>query len=338
MPKAKIENNPSIDIFFRAKESNSKTILVTGGSGYIGQVFVDSYARAHPQHKVIVITRDSNKARSRYPNISIVEADYGNQRQIEKILKNYGVSAVVHLAAGLTPQDAQDNVFKSKALFRAMEKQSVRQLVYSSSITVYEPKDNGRAFVEKDATKLSGNNNYSGSKRAVEELVLQRKNWTSMILRYGVAIGTSSDRTIGVSPKNQGILPKYMAAAYTGSVFQIPDDGSMKRDFIDVRDLASATDKALTWVNEKTSPQTIILNVGSGKPRTINALIRTLETVSQRTINVSPSNSKPSIPASFLDIGLIKMVLNWEPLIPFWQSISDAWYFYTTHGVIQTNK
>lgn len=306
-----------------------KALLVTGGTGYVGSVFVDYYARQHPSDNVVVIARSSKPSLQFPPNVDIILGDYGDREKIERTIQRYGVTQVLHMATELNNTESAKNVSKGKTLLEAMQNTGVDQLVYSSSFMVYQSPGvgSGGRLAEDSQTKLPSLESYAESKLAVETMISDRKDWKSVILRYGIVIGSSANHRFGDARQSQGILSTYLNAARHSVAIDMPDDGSAARDYIDVQDVAGATDDALMFIGRQKSPGTTVLNVGSGQTQSINQLIHIVERVAGVSIQINRSPNPPGVPVSFLDTALIQKTLGWEPKFSFEQSVSNSWRF-----------
>lgn len=326
-PMSRLQNTASKDLLFsRCQRNKNKTILVTGGTGYIGSIFVDTYAKAHPNHKIVIVARNTSKL-SKFPNnVEIIKADYGNQIQMEAILREYQVSQVVHLAA-VAGSNTYENISKTEALFNAMELQGVRQLVYSSSLMIYEPLPLEYEKIYEEAAKVEpDSNSYASSKLAIEDMIFNKKNWRSIILRYSIGIGTNQDQTIGDTRPYQPILNTIIKAIMDGQILRLPDDGTARKDLVDVQDLADATGKSLAWLAKEDNPSVVVLNAGSGKSYSTNEMVEAVEEFSGRKLTVERASHKPAHPI-VLNIDLINKVLNWKPLVSLNTSIRNTWNF-----------
>jgi UDP-glucose 4-epimerase len=330
---------PTTDVFFGSSThtvDQPKTILVTGGTGYIGSVFVDHYAKAHPAHQLIVVTRQvpSTIETPKHPNVQYIQADYGDQNDMQRILTQRGVSQVLHLAAGLENADSVENIAKCQALFEAMDASGVKQLVYGSSLMVYQKPTNPDGCVSEEAAiKEPSCQEYGAAKVAVEDLIKAHPDWKSVILRYAIAIGTSPDGTIGDKRPPTGILASFFKAALNSTPYEMGDNGQKSRDFVDVHDIATATEKALDWLSGQKNNQAVTLNVGSGRPEPFMELKALIESVSNKVINVNFKDRAPYLPVYFLDISRIKELLGWEPEVPLATSIKNDWQFFIRQQV-----
>ncbi len=199
-------------------------ILVTGGAGYIGSHTCVELLNAGKE--IVVLDNFANSSRkslervrqiSRKP-FAVVEGDIRDQAVLEKTLKDFGCTAVIHFA-GLksvlesvnSPLDYYDNnVIGSHRLLRAMQTSGVKRMIFSSSATVYgDPK----FLPYTEDHPLNPVNPYGRTKLIVEEMLRDLSasdpTWSIGILRYFNPIGAHESGLIGEDPKGvpNNLLP-----------------------------------------------------------------------------------------------------------------------------------
>ena len=180
-----------------------KTLLVTGGAGYIGSHAAVAFAQAG--YKVVILDNFANAGRENLDGIAKIlghevdffECDITNRGALESIFEKYNFDGVLHFAGLKAVGEScekiekyhEKNIFGSIVLFDVMEKFGVKKLIFSSSATVYDQK-NLPPFIEEMPTGTT--NPYGTSKLVIEKLIedyTTHKNWQATSLRYFNPIG-----------------------------------------------------------------------------------------------------------------------------------------------------
>ncbi|HOO52217.1 MAG TPA: UDP-glucose 4-epimerase GalE [Alphaproteobacteria bacterium] len=292
--------------------SDNKNIIVTGGAGYIGSHTCKALSASG--YTPVVIDNLSKGHQDAVKWGPLEQVDIRNTPAISQILSTYAPKAIIHFAAlsevGESVKDPakyfDNNVGGSLSLLQAMRSSSVKNIVFSSSCSVYgEPQ---RIPIDED-TPCQPVNPYGTSKYMVE-LFLEdfRKayglNYAS--LRYFNACGADPDGEIGErhDPETHLIPRALMVAAglenglnLFGEDYNTPD-GTCVRDYIHVNDLATAHIKALEHLCHGGEPLT--LNLGTGKGTSVRQIIETTEKVTGTTLPVTISPRRKGDPASLV--------------------------------------
>ncbi len=330
--------------------TQNNKLLITGGAGYIGShtclelleagfevVVVDNLSNSSPEalHRVERITGK---------NISLYETDIRDHAALLKIFEQEKPQAVIHFA-GLKavgesvekPLEYYDNnIGGTLALLLAMRTSGVRQIVFSSSATVY---GNPATVPIKEDFPLSATNPYGRSKLIVEDmlrdLVFADPSWKVALLRYFNPVGAHESGLIGEDPKGipNNLMPFVSQTAIGlrsfvhvfGSDYPTPD-GTGVRDYIHVVDLAEghvAAIKALsTW--SQNGPLTV--NLGTGRGYSVLEMIQAFEKASGREIPYKIVARRPGdIAACFADPTLAKELLGWETKLDVDRMCADGW-------------
>ncbi|MEL0637471.1 UDP-glucose 4-epimerase GalE [Marinomonas sp. TI.3.20] len=276
-------------------------VLVTGGLGYIGSHTCVQLIAAG--HQPIVIDNLSN---SKEEVLSRIEAlagsrpafhlgDVRDEAFLNSVLVEHDVQAVIHFA-GLKsvgesvakPLEYYDNnVNGSLVLARAMRHAGVKNIIFSSSATVYG--DPQEVPITEDSPTGATTNPYGRSKYIVEEcfrdLFAAEDDWSITLLRYFNPVGAHSSGTMGEDP--QGIpnnLMPFIAQvavgrreklAVFGDDYPTPD-GTGVRDYVHVVDLADGHLAALNALTNK--PGLHIYNLGTGKGSSVLDMVNAFST------------------------------------------------------------
>lgn len=280
-------------------------ILVTGGAGYIGSHTCLELLNAG--NEVVVLDNFANSSRKSLERVqrisnrqlTVVEGDIRDQATIEKVLRDFGCTAVVHFA-GLkavldsvkSPLDYYDNnVIGSQRLLQAMQTCGVKRIIFSSSATVYgDPK----FLPYTEDHPLNPVNPYGRTKLVVEDMLRDQfasdPTWSVGILRYFNPIGAHESGLIGEDPRGvpNNLLPFVAQVAVGrrerlnvwGSDYDTPD-GTGVRDYIHVVDLAQGHVAALASLDR---PACFTVNLGTGKGHSVLEVVRAFEQASGKTI------------------------------------------------------
>ena len=323
-------------------------ILVTGGAGYIGShVCVELLQTGHDVTVFDNFCNSSPESLARIARIAgkaptVVRGDIRDSAALEQALKDSGASAVIHFA-GLKavgesvqkPLDYYDNnVVGTLRLLQAMRACDVRQLVFSSSATVYG--DPQRLPLTEDHP-LSATNPYGRSKLMVEDMLrdLQASDaaWRIGILRYFNPVGAHASGLIGEDPRGvpNNLLP-YVAQVAIGRREQLQvwgddyptPDGTGVRDYIHVVDLAVGHLRALERLQAQ--PGGVTVNLGTGTGYSVLDMVRAFEQASGKPVPYQISPRRPGdIASCYADPAAAAELLGWRAERDLRAMCEDAW-------------
>lgn len=262
-----------------------KTVLVTGGAGYIGSHTVLRLLELGVQPVIFDnLYNSSEESLKRVEQITgkkpiFYKADMRDKEAITQIFKNHKIDSVIHFA-GLKavgesvqkPLEYYDNnIGGTLVLLEVMKEFNVKKLVFSSSATVYGNPE--RLPIDEDCS-LSTTNPYGSTKLYIEgilkDLYVSDNTWNIILLRYFNPVGAHESGMIGENPKGiPNNLTPYIAQVASGKLKEIQvfgndyntPDGTGVRDYIHVMDLAEGHIKALEKVNDA---GVHIYNLGTG--------------------------------------------------------------------------
>ncbi|MCT2535125.1 UDP-glucose 4-epimerase GalE [Aquibacillus koreensis] len=323
-------------------------ILVTGGAGYIGShtcvelletgydiVVLDNFINSHPEslYRVKEITDK---------DFPIIKGDLLDRERIEQVFQNYKITAVIHFA-GLKAVDksVQDpltyyhnNVTGTIQLCSVMQQYRVKNLVFSSSATVYGKAD--QVPIPEDAP-LQTTNPY-GSSKLMNEMILKDlyqsdKEWSITLLRYFNPIGAHPSGEIGEDPNGipNNLMP-YITQVAAGKLNELnvygndydTHDGTGVRDYIHVVDLANGHVKAVDKVLNHTGVETY--NLGTGKGYSVLEMIQTFEQVNNVSIPYKVVDRRAGdVGACFANPTKAEKELNWKASRTIQNMCEDAW-------------
>lgn len=327
---------------------NKQIILVTGGAGYIGshvcvQLLEQGYA-------VVVVDNLSNSSalaierieRISGKSLEFVEADIRDMQSLNGIFATYGITAVMHFAGlkAVGESVAQplryydNNVTGTLHLLECMAKYSVKNLVFSSSATVYgDPASNPI----DESFPLSATNPYGRTKLQIEEILrdlyASDSSWNISILRYFNPVGAHHSGLIGEDPSDipNNLMP-FVAQTASGlrdqlSVFggDYPTkDGTGVRDYIHVVDLAGGHLKALEKLAQ--NPGCITHNLGTGQGYSVLEMVAAFEQACGKTIPYQIVARRPGdIAQCYANPARAEAELGWRAEKDLQAMCADAW-------------
>ncbi len=328
---------------------SAPSILVTGGAGFIGShtcvelirrgfrpVIYDNLANSS---RVAV---DRIRAITGVNHLPLIIGDVRDGAKLEATLKEHACEAVIHFAGlkavGESTQKPLEyysvNVMGTLALVEAMQNAGCRDIVFSSSATVYGDPE-FQPYTE--AHPVRPINPYGQTKLAAENLLRDAATsgagLRAGILRYFNPIGAHASGMIGEDPYGipNNLMP-FVAQVATGrrpilNVFgnDYPTpDGTGVRDFIHVVDLAEAHLAALDALRSK--GETFTLNIGSGKGSSVLDVVRAFEKASGREIPLVFAPRRAGDLASYYaDPALATATLNWQTRLTLDDMCRDQW-------------
>jgi UDP-glucose 4-epimerase len=324
------------------------TVLVTGGAGYIGSHACVALMDAG--YDVVVLDNLCNSslvAVQRMREIcgkspAFIEGDVRDRACLDRIFQSYAVIAVLHFA-GLKavgesvemPLEYYDNnVTGSLVLLAAMREAAVRNLVFSSSATVYG--DPVTVPIREDFA-LAPTSPYGRTKRMVEDILAdwQRANpdWSIGCLRYFNPVGAHPSGRIGEDPQGfpNNLMPFVAQVAVGqreklfifGNDYATPD-GTGVRDYIHVMDLVEGHVVALDYICRHRGLHTI--NLGTGNGVSVLDMVAAFERASGCPVPYEIVGRRPGdIAACWADPGLARQLLNWTASRNLAQMCEDAW-------------
>ena len=303
----------------------SKTILISGASGYIGSHFV-KFFHQKGFHIVGLDLEQPPSALTPYLH-EFLRSDMKEHDVVVDGCSRFDVKAVVHCAAKCLvaesvekPELYQDyNVTRASAFASAAQKAGVKHFLFSSTAATYgEPKT-----VPIPETHLQQPiNPYGETKLAFERTLLKKKKQGLLnvgIFRYFNAAGADPAGEIGeVHEPETHLLPNAIRACMNGSAFSLygndypTRDGTCERDFIHVWDLADAHWRMIESMLKGNSGGTY--NLGTGRGFTVNEVLTEIERQANKRIQRNIENRRPGDPAVLVaDPTRAKTELDWNP-------------------------
>jgi len=326
-----------------------KKILLAGGAGYIGShtavelinsgydvIIADNYSNSCPEavRRIEEITGKSVKA---------YELDIKDKTALETVFKENKIDAVIHFAGLKAVGESvakpvlyyRNNIDTTLSLLECMEEFGVKNIIFSSSATVYG-EENPVPYTE-EMKRGTCTNPYGWTKVMMEQILEDAANadkeLSVVLLRYFNPIGAHESGKIGEDP--QGIpnnLMPYVAQVAVGrrekltifgNDYDTPD-GTCRRDYIHVVDLAKGHVKAIDYILSHEGVE--IFNLGTGTPYSVTEIVETFENVNDMKINHVYGDRRPGdLPESYANADKALEVLGWKTEKTLADMCRDTW-------------
>lgn len=323
-----------------------KTILVTGGSGFIGGVTCRYlYNAGYSVINVDLIERSQTGVVQYVTNV--------NSKLTNKLIKQHNPDAVIHFAADHSvPKSIKDpvgtytnNVMNTITLLNTCVEHNIKNFIFSSSSSVYGnieilgKGDGMRRFSE--SSLIDPMTPYSKSKAMIETILEDYSNAYDLnytALRYFNAAGSHKGKLGYKIDPPEHLLPILVDCAYTGKEFTIfgtdydTPCGTCVRDYTHVDDIAKAHILAAEYLFE--GNKSTIVNIGSQQPKGILQVISEIEKQTDKYIhNIKGPRRKGDMVYTFANNTKAKALFNWDPSKTFTNIIEDEiiWYKHTHH-------
>ena len=329
------------------------TILVTGGTGYIGSHTVVELQKAG--YPVVIIDNLSNSSRDVLDGIEritgirpeFVEADCTDITALKILFDTYpGIKGIINFAASKAVGESMEkpllyyrnNLNTLMNLLDMMGRYDVDGIVFSSSCTVYGEPDHNPVTEQTPIKKATSP--YGNTKQISEEIITDTINsgapFKAVLLRYFNPVGAHPSAEIGELPNGvpQNLVPYLTQTAMGirkelsvfGDDYNTPD-GSCIRDYIDVVDLAKAHVIAIERMLEDKSQDKIeIFNLGTGNGVSVLGLIAAFEKATGVKVphKIAPRRAG-DIEKVWADPSHANNVLGWKADTPIEDTMRNAW-------------
>lgn len=325
-----------------------KTILVTGGAGFIGSHTCVELLNRGDEVVVVDNLRNSKEVSlNRVKDITgktvkFHNADVCDSAAMEAIFKEQKIDAVIHFAGLKAVGESntipltyfENNVSGTVTLLKEMKKAGCHNIVFSSSATVYG--DPASVPINEDFP-LTSTNPYGRSKLMVEDIMRDfskaEPDWNIVLLRYFNPIGAHKSGTIGEDPQGipNNLLP-YITQVAVGKLTELSvfgddyntPDGTGVRDYIHVVDLAIGHLKAIDKMDD--NPGLVAYNLGTGNGYSVLQVIQAFEKASGKKVPYSIKPRRQGDAAEcYASPDLALKELGWKAERGIEEMCEDAW-------------
>jgi len=290
-------------------------IAITGATGFVGKHLVNFLLNRG--HDVIAIGRNINKLDEYFKSVDKFETDYSFESLVNGIKK---VDAIVHLAAKRLSRDTDpfrlnpfinSNILATENLLLAAKENNISKICQTSTIGVYS-EHNSVPFKEDEFP--SPNNFYGVSKLTCEQIAnifSAQTNVKVTNLRLAYLFGRGEREDL--------VFMKYLALAKKKLTLQVWGSGKTSVDYIYVKDIVSAIDKAI----QPEAPYGTY-NIGSGSSYSILEIAKAINEVFDNNDNIQLDGSKKERGGNiFMDCSKAKEMLNWESEFTLYQALKN---------------
>lgn len=317
-----------------------KTILVTGGLGYIGShislfllqkgcsvVILDIAGESELGKNAAARLRTNAAHLNATEKLHIITGDMTDQNLTDTIFRTHKVDAIMHCAAFSIVQEsfAQpqkyyiNNVTGSRNLVDVALRHNIDKLIFSSSCAIY---GDPRQLPITESADIIPVNPYGRTKALVEWLLSDYVRVFPLryvSLRYFNAAGAMPEHNLGeMHEPETHLIPLALKAALENKPFTIYGDkhatidGTCVRDFLHVWDIAHAHWKALEYLEN--NGKTVVLNLGTGSGYSVKQVLNEIETITKQKITRVNAPAREGDPAVLIaDSTKAQRVLNWKP-------------------------
>ncbi|MGP5119773.1 UDP-glucose 4-epimerase GalE [Psychrobacter alimentarius] len=336
-------------------------ILVTGGAGYIGSH--TCIALHEIGYDIVVYDNLSNSSREAINRtstligqpIEFIKGDIRDAELLRQVFASHQFFGVIHFAGLKAVGESvakplmyyNNNVSGTITLLEIMAEYDVKNLIFSSSATVYGDPEN---LPIDETSKRSCTNPYGQSKLAVEhileDLAVSDTSWSLITLRYFNPVGAHPSGQIGEDPNDipNNLMP-YISQVAVGKLDKLnifgndypTIDGTGVRDFIHVIDLAQGHVAALNYLEKQTVPNEsgvakqnsigfLPINLGTGKGTSVLELVSAFSDISGQTVPYQFTNRRDGdIASCYASADTALTLLGWEARLSITDMCRDVW-------------
>jgi len=331
-----------------------KTVLVSGGAGFIGSHVTVELLEAG--YEVVVADNFSNCDHTCYEGVKKITGredlpleivDFCDLEATRALFAKYPIDAVIHFAAFKAVGESvekpllyyQNNLVSFMNVLQVAQEKGGCNILFSSSATVYgEPSS---VPVTEETPRLPAMSPYGNTKTICEDILQDTVKASNgilkgILLRYFNPIGAHPSALIGELPRGvpnnlvpfitQTAIGKREVLSIFGDDYPTPD-GTCQRDFIDIVDLARAHVYAVTrMVEGKMLEPCEVFNVGTGRPLSVMELVNAFEKVNGVKVNYRIAPRRPGdITAIWADPTKANTQMGWKATRTIEETLKSAW-------------
>lgn len=336
-----------------------KTILVTGGAGFIGSHTCIKLQESG--YDVLVLDNFSNSNPSVLERIQevtgiqvrLADVDMNDEKEVERVFSENDIDAVIHFAGykavGESVEKPLDyyanNVIGTLTILKAMKTHNVRRMVFSSSATVY---GTNQPVPYREDMMTTATNPYGSTKIMIEKILTDicaaDPDFSAVLLRYFNPVGAHPSGRIGENPVGipNNLVP-YIARVALGQLTELSiygddyptPDGTGVRDYIHVMDLAGGHLAALEYAAEHTGAEAI--NLGTGRGSSVLQVVAAYEKAVGHKIPYRIVGRRSGDTAfCYADTGKAEQMLHWRAEKTLDEMCADSWQF-TRQNLLDPN-
>lgn len=304
----------------------SKTILVTGGAGYIGSHVVKQLGQAG--ENIVVLDNLSKGFKEAVLYGELVVGDTGDKEFVSRVLAEHDIETVMHFAAHtIVPESVSNpmmyywnNTCSTRNLLECCSNQGVKHFIFSSTAAVYGMPENGSATEESTLDPI----NPYGTSKLMSEWMLRDLSFATdlrhVALRYFNVAGCDPEGKIGQSTPEATLLIKVACEAAVGKRDAIyifgtdypTPDGTGIRDYIHVEDLASAHVSALEYL--RNGGESTTLNCGYGHGYSVREVLNMVSKLNGTPLNIIEESRRAGDPPQLIaKAECLRKILDWQP-------------------------
>lgn len=325
-------------------------ILVTGGTGFIGSH--TCVALINAGYQVVIMDNLSNSKVEAVARIEMItgrhvrfyRTDLLDEEGMHQIFEDNKIDAVIHFAGLKAVGESvekplayyENNISGTLTLLRVMREYHCREMIFSSSATVYGSQN---PVPYKEEMPTSATNPYGYTKVMIEQILRDvctaDPSFTAVALRYFNPIGAHISGLLGENPNGipNNLVP-YVAQVAVGKLdcvqvygddYDTPD-GTGVRDYIHVMDLAEGHVAALAYGASHDGFEAV--NLGTGRGSTVLDVVHAYEKACGKNIPVEfTARRAGDVAASYADVTKAKELLGWTASADLQQMCNDSWRF-----------
>ena len=276
--------------------------------------------------------------------LTFIEGDVRDTIKLEQVFTQYRIDAVIHFAGYKSVGESvnkpidyyENNITGTINLLKAMKNKNIKNIVFSSSATVY---GDPQYLPLDEEHPTSATNPYGRSKLQVEEIlsdvVKSDHEWCTVCLRYFNPVGAHESGMLGEDPNGipNNLMP-YIVQVASGKLSHLnifgdnynTKDGTGVRDYIHVMDLAEGHKSALEYLNNRSGWHAI--NLGTGTGYSVLEMMRAFERVTGKNVPYQVvSRRDGDISACYAKVDKSERQLNWRAKRDLDEMCGSAWHF-----------
>lgn len=332
--------------------NSNKTVLISGGAGYIGSHTAVELINAG--YDVVIIDNLSNSEKDAVEGVKKITGkdvafeivDTCDKEALRKVFEKYPFDTVIHFAAYKAVGESmaqplmyyQNNLVSFMNIVEMIKEFGRPNILFSSSATVYGEAEH--LPVTEKTPRQPATSPYGNTKQIAEDILRDccraYEGVNGIALRYFNPVGAHPSALIGELPRGvpNNLVPFITQTAagirkelsVFGNDYDTPD-GTCLRDYIDVVDLAKAHVAAVDRMTSgKMDERYEIFNIGTGKPVSVLELVTTFEKVNGLTLPYRIVGRRPGdVPAVWADTSLANNMLGWKAERSLDETLRAAW-------------